>query len=66
MRLSLSYRRQGVDLTQRLDMLREAAVVFDDALCKAQETNTGTNEQDISILAAMIALYSSCIAAAAI
>ena len=28
MRLSLSYREQTVDLTKRLDILREAAVIF--------------------------------------
>ena len=31
--------------------------------CEAQATNTGTNQQDVSFWAAMIALYSSCIAA---
>ena len=29
MRLSFSYRRQGVGLTKRFDILREAAVIFD-------------------------------------
>ena len=31
MRLSLSYRKQGVDLTKRQDIIRETADIFDDA-----------------------------------
>lgn len=34
MRLFLSYRKQGVDPTKRLDVLREAAVIFDYALAR--------------------------------
>ena len=34
MRLSLSYRKQGVDITKRHDILREAAVICDDALAR--------------------------------
>ena len=36
MRLSLSYRKQGVNLTNRLDILREAAGIFDDALARGK------------------------------
>ena len=55
MRLSLSYRKQGVGLTKRLDILREEADIFEDALARI----TGTNEQEVSFLPAMVALYSS-------
>ena len=34
MRLSSPYRKQGVDLTKRLDILREAAVIFDDTFAR--------------------------------
>ena len=34
MRLPLSWRKQGVGLTNRLDILRDAAVIFGDALAR--------------------------------
>ena len=61
MRSSLSYRKQVVDLTKRLDIFREASVILDDALTKGASNKTGTNVQDISFWAATIALYDSCI-----
>ena len=60
MQLSLSYRKQCVDLTNRLGILREAAVIFSTMpLQGASNEHSGTNAQDISFWAAMIALCHS-------
>ena len=58
MRLSLSYRKQGADLAKQFDILRDAAVIFDDALLQgASDKNTGKNEQDISFLDAFFFFF---------
>ena len=49
MRLSWWYRKQGIGLTKRLDILREAVVIFDDVLARRKHQNTETNEEYISL-----------------
>ena len=64
MRLFFVVQETACFLIKLLDILRQAAVIFSTMpLQGAKIANTGTNEQDISFWAAMIALYSTCIAA---
>ena len=56
-RLSLSYRKEGVDLREGLDIVGEAAVLFSTMPLQGHIANTATNQLDNSFRAVMIALY---------